>query len=267
MASDERVKKYLDEENFVDRTTDEFYEELARHLPNEDGERIKFFMTEEGQRGMSSQEFYARVCERINGMALYDYLKSRCRQGVEWKLNRIMENGIESASRVIDIGCGTGLEAALYAKLTKGDVLGVDISPEMIRESRYRAERLALGNVRFEEGDRSKLKFPDGSFDFLTCFNSLIEGENYHDEWIVNYCIKERINEFSRVLGPNGKIALALHLNVSDDMLESVSQHERMKMEIWLGRSGFFDVKCSSLDWKNREDYDFHLMFFSGIKK
>jgi SAM-dependent methyltransferase len=68
---------------------------------------------------------------------------------------------------VLDLGTGTGDGAIAAAqRWPAADVLGVDVSGEMVEEARRKAPEL-----RFEVGDASRLGVPDGSFDLVTMNN------------------------------------------------------------------------------------------------
>jgi SAM-dependent methyltransferase len=71
--------------------------------------------------------------------------------------------GVTSASRVLDIGCGTGsLTFALASRLHVGAVTGVDLSPEYIT---YAVRHRPDSRIAFEVGDATALRFDDQSFD------------------------------------------------------------------------------------------------------
>lgn len=79
----------------------------------------------------------------------------------EW---RMVEMGLElvrPASRVLEVGCGTG---RLLAEMTgRGfELKGVDASPAMLKEARRK-----LPSVRFSVCDASQLPLEDDSFDFV----------------------------------------------------------------------------------------------------
>lgn len=68
--------------------------------------------------------------------------------------------------RVLDVGCGAGQttrDAACVA--TKGFVLGIDTSSEMLEVARQRADKARLGNVAFEQGDAQVHTLPAAGFD------------------------------------------------------------------------------------------------------
>lgn len=62
--------------------------------------------------------------------------------------------------RILDIGCADGLITAEIAGRTKGEVTGIDISPERVDEARRNHPDIA-----FRETDAHDLPFGDGSFD------------------------------------------------------------------------------------------------------
>ena len=71
----------------------------------------------------------------------------------------------EGDERVLDSGTGAGALALALAPLV-GEVVGVDVVPELLEQARKRAE--AFPNVSFVEGDATKLPFELASFD-LAC--------------------------------------------------------------------------------------------------
>ncbi|MEI9970558.1 MAG: class I SAM-dependent methyltransferase [Ignavibacteriota bacterium] len=69
--------------------------------------------------------------------------------------------GAGKESRVLSLGCGIGDTELLLAPYVR-EVVGVDLSPAAIRQARSDAERLEIGNARFEEGSDI-----DGKFDVV----------------------------------------------------------------------------------------------------
>lgn len=68
----------------------------------------------------------------------------------------------EKDSRVLEIGSGSGYQAAILGKLS-GKVVGVEIEEGLVEKSRERIEGLGLENVSFKHG--SGFEPVDGSFD------------------------------------------------------------------------------------------------------
>jgi SAM-dependent methyltransferase len=59
--------------------------------------------------------------------------------------------GAGQNSRVLSLGCGIGDTELLLAPHVR-EIVGVDLSPAAVRQARADAQRMAIGNARFEEG-------------------------------------------------------------------------------------------------------------------
>lgn len=108
--------------------------------------------------------------------------------------------------KVLDVGCGTGTWA-LHLAASGAEVTGVDVSTEMIRMARRKAEQAGQTQqpgrkVAFLTGDAAHLPFPTATFDLVT---ALLVLEFSADPESV-------LSEMVRVLRPGG-IALVATLN------------------------------------------------------
>src|SRR5262245_44556384 len=75
--------------------------------------------------------------------------------------------GITKGLKVLDLGCGDGTTALPEAELG-ADVLGVDISRNLVEAGNRRAKEQALSNLRFQHGDACNLQdLADRSFDLV----------------------------------------------------------------------------------------------------
>jgi ubiquinone/menaquinone biosynthesis C-methylase UbiE len=89
---------------------------------------------------------------------------------------------------IVDLGTGTGDGAVAMAERWPGaEVVGIDVSREMLEEARRKAPQL-----RFEVGDASRLAVPDGAFD-LVAMNNMIPF----------------VDELARITRPGGHVLLA----------------------------------------------------------
>lgn len=70
---------------------------------------------------------------------------------------------------VMDLGCGTGHFAAEISRITSGQVVGIDPSPEMIGEAR---SKYSSDRISFEVGDAENLA-ADQDFDVIFCNSAL----------------------------------------------------------------------------------------------
>jgi ubiquinone/menaquinone biosynthesis C-methylase UbiE len=118
---------------------------------------------------------------------------SRWRDPVQRESLEALQLGAED--RLLDVGCGTGAAVRSAASVT-ASVVGIDLSPEMIRQARELASGLA--NVHFEIADSEHLPFDDGAFTAVVCSNSF---HHYPDPG-------RAVREMTRVLAPGGRLVL-----------------------------------------------------------
>jgi 2-polyprenyl-3-methyl-5-hydroxy-6-metoxy-1,4-benzoquinol methylase len=76
---------------------------------------------------------------------------------------------IDSGAVVLDIGCGSGVDALIAAKLVgaSGKVLGIDITSEMIQKANANKELMAADNVNFQVASVHDIADMDGGFDVI----------------------------------------------------------------------------------------------------
>ena len=75
--------------------------------------------------------------------------------------------GITEGLQVLDLGCGDGTTAIPEAQ-RGAEVLGVDISSNLVEAGNARAKELGLANVSFQEGDAADLnELDDEQFDLV----------------------------------------------------------------------------------------------------
>ena len=110
--------------------------------------------------------------------------------------------GLEPGQQVLDIACGAGLPALATAAAVApgGRVVATDISAEMIAAARGNADRAGLTNLEVQEMDAQSLRFPDGSFDAVSCAFGIM------------FCPDpvKAVAEMKRVVRPGGRISIAV---------------------------------------------------------
>jgi len=106
--------------------------------------------------------------------------------------------GVRKGIDVLDLGCGDGTTAVPAAE-RGANVLGVDISSNLVAAGRARAAKAGLTNLRFEEGDASDLKgIDDGSFDLVvSIFGAMFAPRPF-----------DVAKEMVRVTRPGGRIVM-----------------------------------------------------------
>jgi arsenite methyltransferase len=76
---------------------------------------------------------------------------------------------LEPGERVVDVGSGAGFDTFVAARQVgvDGQVVGVDMTPEMLAKARANAELVGLDNVEFREGFAEELPIEDGWADVV----------------------------------------------------------------------------------------------------
>jgi SAM-dependent methyltransferase len=103
--------------------------------------------------------------------------------------------------RVVDVGSGAGFDSFLAAQQVgpNGQVIGVDMTPEMLEKSRATAAELGLAHVEFREGLAEAVPVDDGWADVVI------------SNGVINLCADKRavLSEIRRVLEPGGWLQFA----------------------------------------------------------
>lgn len=108
---------------------------------------------------------------------------------------------IKDGMSVLEVAIGTGLTfQEIIGANPHGANIGVDLTPAMLEKARARLGKMGLTNYQISEGDAYDLKFPDHQFDLL--MNSYMFDLLPEKDFVLV------LEEFKRVLKPNGRIVL-----------------------------------------------------------
>lgn len=101
---------------------------------------------------------------------LDDFIKKLELQAIETAEERMPlyhKIGVKDADSILDVGCGTGMVTRDIAHLTKGRVMGLDGSEDMIKVAKKILKDHK--NVELKVGDAESLCFDDDCFDIVVC--------------------------------------------------------------------------------------------------
>jgi SAM-dependent methyltransferase len=105
--------------------------------------------------------------------------------------------GVERGGRYLDLGCSAGLYTRSLAPGDGGEVIGIDISPSMLKEAARRARGIGA-RPSFARADAHRLPFADACFSGAVCGGTLNElGDP-----------GRALRETRRVLEPGGRLAI-----------------------------------------------------------
>ena len=132
----------------------------------------------------------------------YDFLNHFLSLGIDKIWRRKLVNtlkGIPSNSILLDVATGTGDVAIVALKHNPKQIIGIDISEEMLRIGIDKIKRKKLDQIiTLQKGDSENIEFESDYFDGITVAFGVRNYEN----------LNKGLSEMYRVLKPSGKLAI-----------------------------------------------------------
>ena len=151
-----------------------------------------------------------------------DTLPDRAVESFAGVANPFSLRTLAPAERVVDVGSGAGFDSFVGAVQVglEGQVIGVDMTAEMLAKSRDTAAELGLDHVSFREGLAEALPIEDGWADVVI------------SNGVFNLCPDKRavFNEVWRVLRPGGVLQFADIANG-----KPVPEEAMRRVDLWTG--------------------------------
>jgi demethylmenaquinone methyltransferase/2-methoxy-6-polyprenyl-1,4-benzoquinol methylase len=143
-----------------------------------------------------------QVAEMFNNIAhRYDFLNHFLSMGIDkiWRWKAINELKASKPSKILDIATGTGDLALAALRLNPTEIVGIDISEEMLSYGRIKIEKLGKKHIiRFEKGDSEQIHYPDNTFDAAMVAFGVRNFEN----------LQTGLDDITRVLKPGARLVI-----------------------------------------------------------
>jgi len=155
---------------------------------------IKPYKSEENKKDQVAQMFN-NIAHR------YDFLNHFLSLGIDkiWRRKAINELKTAKPSKILDIATGTGDLALAALRLNPSEIIGIDISEEMLNYAKMKIAKAGKsGIIKFEVGDSEQINYPDNTFDAAIVAFGVRNFEN----------LQKGITEINRVLAPGAKLVV-----------------------------------------------------------
>lgn len=148
---------------------------------------------------------------------------------------------VDINDKILDIGCGGGVNIEKFLKLTSSNVDGLDYSEVSVAESIKRnKEAVECGRCKIIQADVSAMPIEDEKYDLVSAFETIYFWPD----------IKNTFKEVSRIIKENGQFLIAQGTdgNHPDDekwlaTVEGMSVYTAPELEKYLLDAGFKNVE------------------------
>ncbi len=171
----------------------------------------------------------------------------------DWNREAVIKAIIGNPQKILDLGCGTGSTTIMLKQaFPNADVIGLDLSPQMLVMSQYKAQQAGL-DIEWVHGIAEATEFADGEFDIVTA--SLL----FHET--PSSISQAVLKEAYRLLNPGGQvIILDGHQKILrnttwlTDIFEEpyIKEYAAGSVDAWLGQAGFNQVLTEDVWWTNQ---------------
>jgi len=114
--------------------------------------------------------------------------------------------------RILDIGCGSGVPTIELAKLSDGEIIGIDVNQSLLDKLNRKIEEEGFSSrVKTVKCSLFEIDFPDESFDIIWAEGSI---------WIIGF--EKGLKEWNRLLKPNGFLVVHDEIKTVSNKLKKI---------------------------------------------
>lgn len=119
---------------------------------------------------------------------------------------------IKPGDRILEVGVGTGEALPLYPRHC--EILGIDLSPGMLKIAQDRVREHQLTHVTLKLMDAGQMDLPDDAFDIVMAAYVVTAVPDY----------RKVVNEMIRVCRPGGRIVMLNHFSNGNKVIAAVEK-------------------------------------------
>ena len=126
----------------------------------------------------------------------------------------LMLQDLPEKPRILDVGCGPGMQTIMLAKLSKGRIEAVDNHQPFLEQLKENAEKEGVSEkITVVNGDMTTLDYEDGSFDLIWCEGAI---------FVIGF--EKGLREWRRLLTAKGYLVVSELSMLQLNSLEEVSK-------------------------------------------
>ncbi|WP_226682918.1 class I SAM-dependent methyltransferase [Sutcliffiella horikoshii] len=170
----------------------------------------------------------------------------------DWSLEQM---DVQEGDRILELGCGAGYAIKLISeKDLAEEIVGVDISPTIIRSASIRNKRaIREKRVKLVQANLNELPFQNENFNKIFSIQTIYF-------WVD---IDKTISEIFRVLKPDGVFVLTFSDGKEDDTWKSIRDITENQVIPHMRKAGFKDVSLM----RGPDSRGYHTVAVRGMKK
>lgn len=204
----------------------------------------------------SSQNFHGIKGGYLNSSAAVTYdpvIKNALPPNEDWNREAVIKAVKGKPSKILDLGCGTGSGTLMLKQaFPNAEVIGLDLSPQMLVMSEYKAQKAGL-EIQWLHGLAESTDLNDDEFDLVTA--SLL----FHETpTTISQAI---LKEIFRLLKPEGQVIIfdghqkilrntTWLTNIFEEPY--IEEYAAGSVDAWLGKVGFSQILTEDVWWTNQ---------------
>jgi ubiquinone/menaquinone biosynthesis C-methylase UbiE len=158
----------------------------------------------------------------------------------------VFQKYLQKSDKILDIGCGTGRTTFPLYLLGYQNIIGIDLTPEMIAEAQKLNKHFNT-DIVFEVGDARQLQFEDAEFDIVIfSFNGLMSIPCFGDRNLA-------VQNIHRVLKVDGTFIFTTHDRDKEPQFLSFWKEEEERWNMRQQNPALFEFGDLITSSKNEE--------------